>query len=178
VEDSMKLILDVIGGPITLEPSESDSDKVIIYFGGAPEYLILQYVFGIHGEISERSLPRFLARGVSEDISRVLKVFRVEASNPIKANREMYLFPNGKIAQQAYYFLRSIGRIVTAIKKEEQSKKILLICTIAESYEPHWEAVVNVERRKETLLTYRIQTDGNRPYFASFGFILRDKIED
>ncbi len=177
-ENSLKLILDLIGGPITLEPVENNSDKVIIHFGGPPEYLVFQYVFGIHKEILERSLPRFLTRGVSEDISRVLQAFRVEmSSNPTTATREMYVFPNGKMAQQAYYFIRSMGRTVTTIRREEQSQDVLLSCTTTESYEPHWEIITEMEERGESVLTYRIQTYRNRPYFAGYGFILRDRIE-
>ena len=177
-ENSMKLILDLIGGPITLEPAIDNPGKVIIHFGGPPEYLVFQYVFGIHKEILERSLPRFLTKGVSDDVSRVLMAFRVEANSSVNATREAYLFPNARMAQQAYYFLRSMGRTITAIRKEQQSTEILLVCTTAESYEPHWEVITNMEERKESLLTYRIQTHRDRPYFAGYGFILRDRIEN
>ncbi len=175
-ENSMKLILDLIGGPITLEPTEEEPDKVVIHFGGPPEYLVLRYVFNIQTEILERSLPRFLTKGDSEDMSRVLRAFRVETSNPVSATREMYVFPNEKMAQQAYYFLRSMGKIVTAIRKENSSNDVILICTTTESYEPHWDVITSVEEKTESLLTYRIQTERNRPYFAGYGFVLRDRI--
>ncbi len=169
VPKSLSLIRYLTNSPITY--FETTNRMIEIHFGKEVEGWLLRYVFGINPYYNQRTFPRFTNICDKSDIIMFIKYFmEIDYSTGLVTHNSLR-FPNKSMTQQAYYFLRSIGKDIKFMENNHSAYQKITVTDSTKYY--NWDPIIEISKEKQKEYFYSIKNENNTPYYAGTGFILK-----
>ena len=165
---TLTLIRYLTSSPITYV--EKQPGIMEIHFGKEAEGWLFRHVFGIYPLYEKRVFPKFSYLSEKTDLIMFLKYFMDYSSKFVTQN--VLRFPNQIMTQQAYYYLRSIGKEIEFSENNNNTSGETLIIADNPMYFK-WEPIIDVYVEKQREYFYSIKNKDDLPYYAGAGFILR-----